>query len=142
MKRTLVAFTMLAAAACTGQALADGNFNYITAQKLAQEIKAGEKLYIIDIQVEPEYVQHHIQGAVPTYAFPVKSAEERAKLDKSIPALKASADPVVIICPRGQGGAERAYSHLAEKGVDQKRLFILEKGQAGFSDQDLTRTGK
>jgi thiosulfate/3-mercaptopyruvate sulfurtransferase len=44
---------------------------------------------------------------------------------------------VVIVCPRGGGGAKRAYDHLAGQGVTGGRLFILEQGQQGWPYPEL-----
>lgn len=137
--------TALMALLFVGMALnaaAGGKFNYITAEELEGKLKSGEKIELVDIQVEQEYAQHHIRGAFPTYSFPVKSDEEKAKLDSALPMLNASKTPIVVICPRGGGGAERAYDHLMGKGVEGSRLFILEKGQAGWKNAELTATGK
>jgi thiosulfate/3-mercaptopyruvate sulfurtransferase len=51
--------------------------------------------------------------------------------------LLSNPDPVVIICPRGAGGAKRAYDHLARQGVADERLFILEQGQQGWPYPEL-----
>ena len=36
---------------------------------------------------------------------------------------------MVIVCPRGAGGAERTYDYLKSQGVAEKRMMILEGGQ-------------
>jgi len=35
----------------------------------------------------------------------------------------------VIVCPRGGGGADRAYDFYLEKGVKKDNLFTLKGGQ-------------
>jgi rhodanese-related sulfurtransferase len=131
----LLGFTLLCAAPSAHAA--ESSFRYVTARDLAAKLKAKEPVLLVDIQVEPEYAQHHIKAAIPTYSYPVKSAEEKAKIDAVLPNLKSSAAPVVVVCPRGAGGAERAYRYLEEKGVSAERLYILEKGQAGWTYADL-----
>lgn len=95
-------------------------------------------LTIIDIQVEQEFAAGHIKGAQPTYAYPVKTEQDQAKLDAITATLNSTDSPVVIVCPRGAGGAERTFHYLATKGVATSRLLILEKGQAGWNCPDLT----
>ena len=112
-------------------------YNYISPEQVKQNLAAQSAMSLIDIQVEKEFTQHHIQGAVATYAYPVKSATDRAKLDASVAALKNNQDSAVIICPRGAGGAKRAYDYLAESGIPETRLFILSKGQAGWPFPEL-----
>jgi thiosulfate/3-mercaptopyruvate sulfurtransferase len=93
---------------------------------------------IVDIQVEEEFSQHHIKGATPTYAYPVKSDADQTKLNTIVEQLKANTDPVVIVCPRGAGGAKRTYDHLFQQGIPADRLLILEKGQEGWACAPLT----
>lgn len=119
---------------------ADGQptYNFITAQALQERLTANQPTTLVDIQVEEEFARHHIKGAVPTYAYPVKSTAETAKLDTVVETLKANSDPVVIVCPRGGGGATRTYDYLLARGITAERLLILEKGQAGWACAPLT----
>lgn len=113
-------------------------YSYITAQSLQERLTAGQPTNLVDIQVEEEFAKHHIKGAVPTYAYPVKNAAETAKLDTVVETLKANSDPVVIVCPRGGGGATRTYDYLLARGIAAERLLILEKGQEGWACAPLT----
>lgn len=134
--------TAIFIAATALNAAASPQYNYMSADELETRLKAGTNVHVVDIQVEPEYAGHHIRGAYPTYSYPVKSDEDKAKLDSAIPVIKDTNYPVVIVCPRGGGGAERACDHLKGKGIDGTRLFILEKGQAGWKSAELTVKGK
>ena len=111
---------------------ADDPFNYITPDETKSKIETGEVMTLLDIQVEDEYTRHHIKGSLPTYAYPVKSDAEKARLDKVISDLSSRTDPIVIICPRGGGGAKRTFEYLASRGIESERMFILEKGQSGW----------
>ena len=111
---------------------ADDPFNYITPDETRSKIESGEAVTLLDIQAEDEYAQHHIRGSLATYAYPVKSDAQKAKLDRVIPNLSTNTDPIVIICPRGGGGAKRTFEYLASRGIQSKRMFILEKGQSGW----------
>lgn len=113
-------------------------YKYITAADLEARLTANQPTNIVDIQVEEEFSQHHIKGATPTYAYPVKSDSDRAKLDMTIKEIKGNNDPVVIVCPRGAGGAKRTYDYLLEEGISPERLLILEKGQEGWACAPLT----
>ena len=62
--------------------------------------------------------------------FPVKSDQDKQKLQAFVGQVKASEEAVTIVCPRGGGGAKRAYDYLKEQGVSEARLLILEGGQA------------
>ncbi len=118
----------------------DGKYNYISANDLESRITTNLPTNVVDIQVEEEFSRHHIKGAIPTYAFPVKSDTDRARLDGVIAQLNTNADPVVIVCPRGEGGAKRTYDHLLQQGVPAERLLILEKGQSGWAFSALTES--
>jgi len=112
-------------------------FNYYTADTLKESLASEKQMHLIDIQVEDEYSAHHIQSAVATYAYPVKSDEDKAKLDLILSELTADENPIVIVCPRGGGGAERTFKHLQASGLDTSRLFILENGQEGWPHAEL-----
>lgn len=112
-------------------------YQYISPEDVKQGIGNKAAMTLVDIQVEKEFDQHHIQGALATYAYPVKSATDRAKLDSAVSALKNNSDKVVVICPRGAGGAKRAYDYLQSAGIPEERLFILTKGQAGWPYPEL-----
>lgn len=107
-----------------------GEYRYISAAELQQDIGKNESGLIVDIQVADEFAAHHIDGAVATYAYPVKSQQDREKLAAALEQAKSSDERVVIVCPRGGGGAKRTYDYLAEAGVNKSRLYILEGGQA------------
>ena len=116
----------------------DGTYNYISAKDLETRLNASQPTNIIDIQVEEEFAQHHIKGATPTYSYPVKNDADHAKLDTTVERLKTNADPVVVVCPRGAGGAKRTYDYLRLQGISADRLLILEKGQKGWTCAPLT----
>jgi len=118
----------------------DGKYNYISAADLEARLTASQPTNIVDIQVEEEFAQHHITGAIPTYAYPVKSDADRAKLDATVEQLKTNDDPVVVVCPRGAGGATRTYDYLLQQGISSERLVILEKGQEGWACAPLTES--
>lgn len=108
------------------------SYQYLPAATAKDYLLEKRPMQLVDIQVEQEFNQHHLPGALATYAYPVKSADDLAKLDAVLPQLQSSAATVVIVCPRGGGGAKRAYDHLQKQGIAAKRLFILEKGQQGW----------
>jgi rhodanese-related sulfurtransferase len=139
----LVAVALTAGWSVPAVAVEEGSYNYLTAEALKVKIESKEVLTLLDIQVEQEFGEHHIPGALATYAYPVKSADERGRLDALLPQLQLNGDPIVIVCPRGAGGAKRAYDHLLDRGIAPDRLAILEKGQEGWPYPELTeKTGK
>jgi len=113
-------------------------YNYISAAALEARLKAGEPTHLLDIQVEEEYAKHHIKGATATHAYPVKSDADTAKLQAAVAKVKTDSAPVVIVCPRGAGGATRTYDYLLTQGIAAERLLILEKGQEGWTCAPLT----
>lgn len=113
------------------------DFKYYSADQLKETIEKKSPVQIVDIQVEKEYKAHHIKGVIPTYAYPVKKEEDKAKLVKILPQLKESKEPIVIVCPAGGGGAERTYQYLYDQGIDESRLFTLEKGQGDWPYDEL-----
>jgi thiosulfate/3-mercaptopyruvate sulfurtransferase len=126
MKRICLLTTIFVLA---GVAVWAGGYQYVSASDLMQKLERNEEIVLLDIQVEKEFEQHHIAGAVATYAYPVKSDGDREKLDAALTQMKGSDKPVVIVCPRGGGGAKRTYDYLKAKGIADTRLTILEGGQ-------------
>ncbi len=113
------------------------SYNYISAEEMKGKLTSGEDVIIVDIQVEKEFKQHHLPGSIATYAYPVKSETERAAIDTAIAKYNATRDSVVIVCPRGKGGAKRPYDYMMSKNVAAEKLTILEKGMAGWPYKDL-----
>ncbi|OEF95926.1 rhodanese-like domain-containing protein [Desulfuribacillus alkaliarsenatis] len=112
-------------------------YQYISAAELKNKLDAGEDVIIVDIQVEEEFNRHFIKGAIPTYAFPVETAEDRAKLVSTLQEIKTSNAPVIIVCPRGGGGATRTYDYYKGEFVSEDRLFILADGQEQWPYNNL-----
>jgi len=131
-------FLAVALTAAAGPLMAaDGFYNYISPSDLKSRIQSGSLPLILDIQVEEEFSRHHIEGAVATFAYPVKSGEEKSRVSAVLDRITGSTEPVVIVCPRGGGGARRTYDHLLTEGFGEERLLILEKGQAGWPYPEL-----
>jgi len=105
-----------------------GDYNFIAAQDLHKRITAESSMIIIDILPAEQYAKGHIKGAIETNAYPVKTEAEKARLAEHLPKIMESTDDVVIICPRGSGGAKRTFDFYKDNGVEEKRLLILEKG--------------
>jgi len=123
LKRTLIAvvltiFTVSAAFAA----------NYMEPQELRQMIEQKKPVILIDIQPAADFEKHHLPGAIETNAYPVKSDEEKKRLDKSLDTIKKSEELVVIICPRGGSGAINSYNYYLSQGIPENRLTILKGG--------------
>lgn len=112
-------------------------YQYYTADQVKDIVENNKPAILLDVQVKEDFDKHHIKGAIPTYAYPAKTDEDTAKLDSVLDKIKSSKDPVVVICPGGAGGATRSIDYLTKKGVDEKRFFILEKGQKGWTYNNL-----
>ncbi len=111
-------------------------YKFYTAEETKKFIEDGKDWIILDIQVEDEWNAHHIKGAIPTYAYPVKEDADRAKLEAVLPQLEGDKE-ILVVCPGGGGGATRTIDYLVSKGIDEKRFFILENGQSKWPYDDL-----
>lgn len=120
----------------TEDATVEKTYNYYTAEQTKEAIEKGENIILLDIQVEEEWTAHHIKGAIPTHAYPVKTDEERTKLDAVLSQLDGE-QPIIVICPGGAGGAQRTIDYLQAKGIKGDRLFILENGQGKWPYNEL-----
>jgi rhodanese-related sulfurtransferase len=141
MKRSVLAagFLFLVSIVMPLSALAA---NYVKPHVFKQWRETGKPLVIVDIQPADDFEKQHFKGAIETSAFPAKTEEEKKRIDKSLPAINASKDDVVIICPRGRSGASNTYDYLMSKGVPEDRLYILEGGIDGWPFKELYVKGR
>jgi len=119
-----------------------GDYNFVKTDDFRSWLQEGKKVVIIDIQPAADFQKQHFRGSIETNAYPVKSDESRQRLDTTLPQLTASNDGIVIVCPRGGGGAKATYDYLKSKGIDEKRLLILEGGMQGWPHKNLVEAGK
>jgi thiosulfate/3-mercaptopyruvate sulfurtransferase len=112
-------------------------FEYYTAEEVKKIIEENKDIMLLDIQPKDKYEKHHIKGAVATYAYPVKTDEEKSRFKDVLPEIRNTEKDIIIVCPGGKAGAERTYNYLLDKGIKEERLYILEKGQGGWPYEDL-----
>ena len=119
-------------AGCGGKVKENAKYNYITADETAKLIRSEpSKIVLVDIQEKPDFEEEHLIGAISTSAYPVKTDEERARLEALLPEIKPD-QKVIIVCPRGGGGADRAYDFYLSKGLKKDQLVTLKDGQYGW----------
>ncbi|MFN4131954.1 MAG: rhodanese-like domain-containing protein [Caldimicrobium sp.] len=116
--------------------------NYIEPEELKKWLTSGKGVILVDIQPHDDFIKGHIKGAIETNAFPANNDDLRKRLDKVLPIIQKSTNPVVIICPRGRSGAKNSYDYLLSKGVPESRLFILKGGMAEWPFPELLEKGK
>ena len=116
--------------------------NYIKPLELKQAFEDKKSMIVVDIQPAKDFAQQHLPGSIETNAFPAKSVDEKHLLDKVLATIKASADPVIIVCPRGKGGAKNSYEYLLSQGVAENRLQILEDGILGWPYKEFVKQGR
>ena len=102
--------------------------NYIEPQELKELLDKKMPVIMVDIQPAADFEKQHLAGSIETNAFPAKSDDEKKRLDMVLPIIKASNDPVVVICPRGKTGAKNSYEYIVSQGVSEERMQILEGG--------------
>lgn len=116
--------------------------NYVKPDQFKQWLETSKAMQVVDIQTPEEFEKHHFNHSIQTNAYPAKSDEEKQRLDRILPVLQASKEDVVVVCPRGGGGAKNTYEHLKSMGIPEQRLFILEKGIEGWPYKELFVNGK
>lgn len=111
---------------------APAEYNYISADDTAKIVREQNPDYaIIDIQLKEHFDKQHLQGAIPTYAFPGDKPEMQEKLKAGLEQVKDN-QKIIVVCPRGGGGAKNTVNYYRSIGVNNDRLLILEKGQEGW----------
>ena len=134
-----IALSLVLTLLAAGPALAT---NYITPANLKKMLDEKQAVILVDIQPADQFEQHHFPGAIETNAFPAKTDEEKARLDKVLPTINASTAPVTVLCPRGKSGAKNSYDYLQSKGVPESRLQILEGGIGGWPYGEMFVKGR
>lgn len=140
MIRKLIIPIMALALAVSSAMAAD--YNFVKTEDFKAWLENGREVVIVDIQAPEEFAKLHFEGSLETNAYPVKSDEDRARLDQSLEKINATIAEVVIVCPRGGGGAKKTYDYLKTRGVDAARLFILEKGIQGWPHPGMCVSGR
>ena len=139
MRYIVVLLSVLLLAA--GSALA-ADYRYVSPETVKTWIETDKPVTIVDIQVKEEFESHHIPGSIATYSYPVKTDQEKARIGETVSGILGGDEPVVVVCPRGGGGAKRCYDYLKAQSVPEERLLILEKGMEGWPYKDLTESVK
>lgn len=121
-------------------ALAAG-YSYVEPADFKKWLESGKTMKIVDIQTHDDFVSHHFTGSLETNAFPGKSSEDKKKLEKMLPRLTGGSEEIVVVCPRGGGGAKNTVDYLRENGIAEKRLIILKGGMQGWPYRELTVKG-
>jgi rhodanese-related sulfurtransferase len=118
------------------------NYNHVSADELKGWLEAEKPMLLVDIQEAKDFAAHHIKGSLETNAYPVKSEAERLTLMPPLERYKSdNPEVVVVVCPRGKGGAKRAYEYLRDQGVDEAKLVILTGGMEQWPHPEWA-TGK
>lgn len=117
------------------------DYRYVKQDTFKGWLESGRPMIIVDIQAPEAFAKGHFKGALETNAYPVKSDEEKKRLDATLEKINATRDDVVIVCPRGGGGAKSTCDYLKSRGVDENRLLILEKGSEGWPWPELCVSG-
>ncbi len=116
--------------------------NYVKPDEFKKWLESGKSIIIVDIQPKEDFEKHHFKGSIETNAFPVKTEDEKKRLNAALSKAKTSNNDVVIICPRGKSGAMNTYEYLKSKGIPENRLYILEGGIAGWPYKDMFQKGR
>ena len=139
MKGILISLlAVLVFVGCGGKVDKKSQYNYISADETAKIMRENpDKIVLIDIQETDDFEEEHLKGAIATYAYPVKTEEEKARIAKHVSDIKPD-QKVVVVCPRGGGGADRAYDFLLQSGIKKENLFTLTDGQYGWPREQIS----
>jgi rhodanese-related sulfurtransferase len=127
---------------CLPVAVLAADYRYVQQDTFKKWLESGKKMVLVDIQPPADFAKRHFKGALETGAYPVKSDEEKKRLDLILDRINSSQDDIVIVCPRGGGGGKNTWDYLAAKGISVSRMYILEKGSEGWPYPELCVTGK
>ena len=133
-KTTIIALSLIA---LLNVAAIFQSFNYVSPGDFKQWLEADKAMIIVDIQDKAAFAAHHFPGSIETNSFPVKSEAEKKRIDPAVTEFMKTGNDVVVICPRGGGGAKRCYSYLKSQGVAEDKLYILKGGVDKWPHRDI-----
>ena len=113
------------------------SFNFVEPDDFQKWLEADKAMIIVDIQDKAAFAAHHFSNSIETNAYPVKSEAEKKQIDPAVAEFKKTGNDVVVICPRGGGGAKRCYSYLKSQGVTEDKLYILTGGVDKWPHRDM-----
>jgi len=113
------------------------SFNYTEADQFKKWIESDKPVIIVDIQVKDEFAAHHFPGSIETNAYPVKTEAQQKQIARALKAYKKTGNDIVVVCPRGGGGAKRCYSYLKSQGIPEGKLSILKGGVSKWPYRDI-----
>ncbi|OGW53219.1 MAG: hypothetical protein A2Z46_02180 [Nitrospirae bacterium RBG_19FT_COMBO_55_12] len=116
--------------------------NYVKPVVFKQWLQSHKSMILVDIQPSEDFLEQHFKGSIMTDAYPVKTVEDRKRLDPAVKKAKASKGDVVIVCPRGKTSANDAYDYLKSQGIPESRLLILEGGIDGWPYKEMLVKGR
>jgi len=139
MKQRMALLAVLVVGLLNMAALLD-SFNYVKADDFKQWLESGKAMVLVDIQAKNEFPLHHFKDSIETNAYPLDTEEQRKLLDPAVIAAKKAGADVVVICPRGGGGAKKAYDYLKSQGIANEKLYILEGGVEKWPHKELLQS--
>ena len=117
-------------------------YTYLEPAQFKAWLESGKQMVIVDIQEKPAFAAHHFRGSIETNAYPVDTEEQRKQLNPAVAAAKQSGQEVVIVCPRGGGGAKKTFSYMKSQGIAEGKLFILTGGEEKWPYREILQDSK
>jgi len=109
----------------------------VDAAKFKAWMSNKKPMILADIQKKNSFQKHHFYGAVQTNASPVKTEEEKVRLDIIVRMFQKTGNDVVIIGSRGGASARRAANYLIDQGIPIDKIFILDGGVKHWPEQEM-----
>ncbi len=135
MKKTTI--IVLSCIALLNVAAIFQSFNFVSTADFKQWLEADKAMIIVDIQDKTAFASQHFPGSIETNAFPVKSEDEKKRIDPAVAQFKKTGNDVVVVCPRGGGGAKRCYDYLKSQGIPEDKLYILKGGIDNWPHREM-----
>lgn len=136
MKKTALLVTLCIVALLNMAAIFD-SYHYVDTDDFKAWLESKKEIIVVDIQEPAAFAKHHFPGSIETNAYPVKTDAERHSIDPAVARHNETGQDVVVICPRGGGGAKRCYDYLKAQGVPETKLYILKGGVDKWPHRDM-----
>jgi len=104
------------------------DYERVTPDRLKEWLQQGSRVLIVDLQPNDEFQERHFKGSAWVGPDPDKDRNSGARLAQFRKKAVRLQGKVVIVSRDGGVDAHQAAMRLSRRGIDRKRIFILDGG--------------
>lgn len=126
------ASTETTAANAETKALAEGEFQFVSAEDTVKAAK-GSDVHILDVREWSAYSAGKVANSQWSPIFPLEDASLEGSLKEYALANLNDGKNIYIVCNSGKRGAEKATKVLKDAGIEANKIYTVEGGAKALS---------